>query len=77
MKKIKLQFRCSVKGGVYSAASGVKFRDGEIKDIPEAEALRILKDFPDNFTRADIPKPVSSDNGSGKKGKAAKAEKDK
>ncbi|NOY60454.1 MAG: hypothetical protein GXO75_16200 [Calditrichaeota bacterium] len=45
---MKLKFKAT-KGFLYHNGPYGVIRDGEIKDYPDKEAQRLLKDFPKNF----------------------------
>lgn len=45
---MKLQFKAD-KGMKYHYGNFGRIDDGEVKDYPDNEAHRLLKDFPDNF----------------------------
>ena len=49
-KSIKLRFKGKPPLGTeYHSGSGLDFRDGEEKEVPEAEAKRLLRDFSSFF----------------------------
>ncbi len=45
-----------VRGGYSSRLHGL-WRVGEVREVPEAEGARLLRDFPGLFVSADLVKP--------------------
>lgn len=43
----KVKFKATEKRPAYNGQ--FSFKDGEVKEVPEVEAKRLVKDFPDSF----------------------------
>lgn len=50
---MKLSFKSTAVLPIYSSAELGDLKDGEIVDVPQYLGLRLLADFPDNFSKVE------------------------